>query len=182
MPAPRIFASQSEPRAQWTHVLASVLALSGPQHRVALMREFLDEDIPGVETAIVREFAPAGDDVIDIVVQDRDKAWAFAVQTSLAFQGDIQGRLSHAATSLSDYGRVIVMGITPNSETQLSLFNTSNPKHQPLMSVIDLLNKKIGKNKVKFATQSTGRQWKMKQEKLSKSFTTRIDEIITIQL
>jgi len=77
---------------------------------------------------------------------------------------------------------VIVMGITPNSETQLSLFNTSNPKHQPLMSVIDLLNKKIGKNKVKFATQSTGRQWKMKQEKLSKSFTTRIDEIITIQL
>ena len=77
---------------------------------------------------------------------------------------------------------VIVMGLTPNSETQLSLFNTSNPKHQPLMSVIDLLNKKIGKNKVKFATQSTGRQWKMKQEKLSKSFTTRIDEIITIQL
>ena len=112
MPAPRIFASQSEPRAQWTHVLASVLALSGPQHRVALMREFLDEDIPGVETAIVREFAPAGDDVIDIVVQERDKAWAFAIQTSLAFQGDIQGRLSHAATSLSDYGRVTVMGIT----------------------------------------------------------------------
>jgi hypothetical protein len=76
------------------------------------MREFLDEDIPGVETAIVREFAPAGDDVIDIVVQDRDKAWAFAIQTSLAFQGDIQGRLSHAASSLSDYGRVTVMGIT----------------------------------------------------------------------
>lgn len=112
MPAPRIFASQSEPRAQWTHVLASVLALSGPQHRVALMREFLDEDIPGVETAIVREFAPAGDDVIDILVQERDKAWAFAVQTSLAFQGDIGDRLRHAAGHLSDYGRIIVMGIT----------------------------------------------------------------------
>lgn len=77
---------------------------------------------------------------------------------------------------------VIVMGITPNSETQLSLFSTSNPKHQPLMSVIDLLNKKIGTNKVKFATQAMGRQWRMKQEKLSKSFTTKIDEIITIQL
>lgn len=77
---------------------------------------------------------------------------------------------------------VIVMGITPNSETQLSLFSTSNPKHQPLMSVIDLLNKKIGTNKVKFATQAMGRQWRMKQEKLSKSFTTKINEIITIQL
>ncbi|ENA1802751.1 Y-family DNA polymerase [Flavobacterium psychrophilum] len=77
---------------------------------------------------------------------------------------------------------VIVMGLTPNSETQLSLFNSSNPKHQPLMSAMDRMNKKIGSNKVKFATQSLGRQWKMKQEKLSKSYTTRIDEIININL
>ncbi|RZL40305.1 MAG: Y-family DNA polymerase [Pedobacter sp.] len=69
---------------------------------------------------------------------------------------------------------VIVMGLTPNNETQLSLFNASNPKHQPLMSVVDKLNKSYGKNKIKFGNQSLGRQWKMKQEKLSKSFTTRI--------
>ena len=77
---------------------------------------------------------------------------------------------------------VIVMGLTPNSETQLSFFNTSNPRHQPLMSVVDKLNKSYGKNKIKFANQSLGRQWKMKQEKLSKSFTTRIDEIITVKV
>ncbi|HCE54834.1 MAG TPA: SOS mutagenesis and repair protein UmuC [Lutibacter sp.] len=77
---------------------------------------------------------------------------------------------------------VIVMGLTPNSETQLSFFNTSNPRHQPLMSVVDKLNKSYGKNKIKFGNQSLGRQWKMKQEKLSKSFTTRIDEIITIKV
>lgn len=77
---------------------------------------------------------------------------------------------------------VIVMGLTPNNETQLSLFSVSNPKHQPLMSVIDKLNKSYGKNKIKFATQSMGRQWKMKQEKLSKSYTTRIDEVITINV
>jgi DNA polymerase V len=75
---------------------------------------------------------------------------------------------------------VIVMGLTPNNETQLSLFNTSNPKHQPLMSVIDQLNKSYGKNKIKFGNQSLGRQWKMKQEKLSKSYTTRLDEIIEV--
>lgn len=77
---------------------------------------------------------------------------------------------------------VIVMGLTPNNETQLSLFNTSNPKHQPLMSVIDKMNRSYGTNKIKFGTQSLGRQWKMRQEKLSPSFTTRIKDIITIKL
>ncbi len=76
---------------------------------------------------------------------------------------------------------VVVLGLTPNSETQLSLFNTSNPKHQPLMSVIDKLNKSYGKNKIKFGSQSLGRQWKMKQEKLSPSYTTNIKDIITVK-
>jgi DNA polymerase V len=75
---------------------------------------------------------------------------------------------------------VIVMGLTPNDQTQLSLFNTSNPKHQPLMSVVDKLNKCYGKNKIKFGNQSLGRQWKMKQEQLSKSYTTRIDEVVVV--
>ena len=77
---------------------------------------------------------------------------------------------------------VIVMGLTPNKETQLSLFSTSNPKHQPLMSVIDKMNQSYGHNKIKFATQSLGRQWKMKQEKLSPSYTTKLNDIITIKL
>lgn len=77
---------------------------------------------------------------------------------------------------------VIVMGLTPNNETQLSLFSASNPKHQPLMSVVDKLNKSIGQTKVRFASQSMGRQWKMKQEKLSASFTTKLKDVIQIQL
>ena len=77
---------------------------------------------------------------------------------------------------------VVVMGLTPNSETQLSLFNSSNPKHQPLMSVIDKMNTNFGTNKVRFATQSLGRQWKMKQEKLSKCYTTKVDEVISITI
>lgn len=77
---------------------------------------------------------------------------------------------------------VIVMGLTPNNETQLSLFNASNPKHQPLMSVIDKMNRSFGKNQIKFGTQSLDRQWKMRQEKLSPSYTTRIKDIITIKV
>lgn len=77
---------------------------------------------------------------------------------------------------------VIVMGLTPNNQTQLSLFSSSNPKHQPLMSVVDKLNKSIGQTKVRFASQSVGRQWKMKQEKLSPCYTTKMKDIIQIQL
>lgn len=77
---------------------------------------------------------------------------------------------------------VIVMGLTPNNETQLSFFDTSNPKHQPLMSTIDKLNLSYGVNKVKFGNQSLGRQWKMKQEKLSPRFSTNINEIISVKV
>ncbi len=77
---------------------------------------------------------------------------------------------------------VIVMGLTPNSQTQLSLFEASNPKHQPLMGVIDKMNSSYGHNKIKFATQSLGRQWKMKQERLSPCFSTKIRDIITINI
>lgn len=77
---------------------------------------------------------------------------------------------------------VVVMGLTPNNETQLNLFSTSNPKHQPLMSVIDKMNLSYGDNKVKFGVQSLGRQWKMKQERLSPKFSTKLKEVITIEV
>jgi len=76
---------------------------------------------------------------------------------------------------------VIVMGLTPNNETQLNLFKTSNPKHQPLMSVIDKMNQSYGNNKIKFGVQSLGRQWKMKQNRLSPKFSTLLKDVITVK-
>ena len=75
---------------------------------------------------------------------------------------------------------VIVMGITPETTKQFTLFSSENPKHLPLMKTIDGLNKSIGQNKVKFASQDLGRTWKMKQEKLSSCYTTKLSEIIEI--
>jgi len=75
---------------------------------------------------------------------------------------------------------VIVMGITPENAKQFSLFTKENPKHIPLMKTIDSLNKTIGQNKVKFASQDVGRTWKMKQEKLSPRYTTKLSEIIDV--
>lgn len=76
---------------------------------------------------------------------------------------------------------VIVMDITPEESKQINLFENSNEKHQPLMSIMDKINKSIGMTKVKLASQDIGRTWKMKQEKLSPRFTTRIAEIIKIK-
>ena len=75
---------------------------------------------------------------------------------------------------------VIVMGITPENTKQFTLFSKDNPKHIPLMKTIDSLNKSIGQTKVKFGSQDIGRTWKMKQERLSPRYTTKLTEIINI--
>lgn len=75
---------------------------------------------------------------------------------------------------------VIVMGLTPNNEIQLNFFTSQNPKHKTLMKTMDDLNNSMGQKKIKLACQDLSRTWKMKQEKLSPRYTTRLDEIITI--
>lgn len=75
---------------------------------------------------------------------------------------------------------VIVMGLTPEGQNQLTLFKKPNPKHVPIMKIVDRMNKAYGNNKIKFGSQSLGRQWKMKQEKLSPRYSTNLNEIITI--
>ncbi|WP_417857278.1 Y-family DNA polymerase [Xanthomarina gelatinilytica] len=75
---------------------------------------------------------------------------------------------------------VMVMGLTPEGTKQFSLFSAENPKHQPLMHIVDRLNGTYGNNKIKFGGQSLGRQWKMKQERLSPRYSTNINEIIAV--
>lgn len=77
---------------------------------------------------------------------------------------------------------VMVMGLTPDSQKQYTLFTKENPKHIPIMNVVDRLNAAYDNNKIKFASQSLGRQWKMKQERLSPRYSTNINEIISIKV
>ncbi|MGM0933118.1 MAG: DUF4113 domain-containing protein [Bacteroidota bacterium] len=65
------------------------------------------------------------------------------------------------------------------SEIQVSLCSKEDPRYHILMKTIDRLNKSET-GKVKFAGMDPGRTWKMKQERLSKRYTSRIDEIIRI--
>jgi DNA polymerase V len=75
---------------------------------------------------------------------------------------------------------VIVTELTPENEKQLNFFSSENPKHKALMNTIDNLNNSIGQKKIKLACQDLDRTWKMNQEKLSPRYTTRLNEIITI--
>jgi len=49
------------------------------------------------------------------------------------------------------------------------------------MNTIDKINCSIGQQKIKLASQDQGRTWKMKQEKLSKRFTPRLEDVILVK-
>ena len=76
---------------------------------------------------------------------------------------------------------VIVTGLVPTDNHQLDMFARENPKHQPLMKAIDDLNNKYGNQKLKLANQDLGKTWKMRQDHLSKQYTTQFNEILIIK-
>ena len=76
---------------------------------------------------------------------------------------------------------VIVTGLVPTDNYQLDLFNAEHPKHKPLMSAIDNLNKKYKDHKIRLGNQDLERIWKMKQERLSPRYTTNINDIIVVK-
>ena len=76
---------------------------------------------------------------------------------------------------------VIISGLVPNDNFQLNLFSSENPKHKPLMSAIDKLNKKFKSDKIKLGNQDLKRTWKMRQERLSPKFTTNIKDVLIVK-
>ncbi len=77
---------------------------------------------------------------------------------------------------------VIVSDITPAGESQLNMFTGVNPKHNPLMKSIDSVNRIYGKPIVKLAVQDLKRTWKMNQHMLSPRYTTKLSDIITVNV
>jgi len=75
----------------------------------------------------------------------------------------------------------IVMGLDSSKNYQLNMFENENPKHKYLMKTIDFIQRKEGQSKIKLASQDLRKRWKMKQEKLSHSYTCKINEIINVK-
>jgi DNA polymerase V len=78
---------------------------------------------------------------------------------------------------------IIVSDIVPQSQQQLSLFdNLDREKHRQIMSSIDIINNKMGKDKVRLAVQGHQKRWRLKQERLSPCYSTRINDALTVKI
>lgn len=77
---------------------------------------------------------------------------------------------------------VIVMDIVPETSIQANMFyDLDQDKHKKAMVAMDQLNGRFGKNLVKIGSQGYGRKWKLKQEKLSPCYTTRLEDVLKIK-
>jgi len=75
---------------------------------------------------------------------------------------------------------VVLMNFEKDTEYQQSLFTNSNPRHALLMEAMDHINSKFG-TRIRLAVQDK-KTHKMRQEKLSPCYTTRINDLITVHL
>ena len=73
------------------------------------------------------------------------------------------------------------MGLSPQSSHQFSLFDQNIDKQKKLMRSIDNIYNKYGLYKVRLASQDQKRIWKMKRQKLSRNYTTEIDEVLIVK-
>lgn len=73
---------------------------------------------------------------------------------------------------------VIVQDFSP--EKQANLFEQSDERHAKLMATIDKLNTSYGQQKIRLASQDLDRVWKMRQERLSPCYTTKLSDIIEV--
>jgi len=72
---------------------------------------------------------------------------------------------------------VMAMDLCSQNAVQANLFDTVNREaDKRLMSVLDTVNNRYGRNTLKFAVMGDGKAWKIKQERLSPCYTTRMSD------
>jgi DNA polymerase V len=120
-----------------------------------------------------------------------ERAQDFEAQTmKLDFPTNSAMQLGRAAVQILErihkpgylYKKVVVMlsKISPDNCTQLALFRNEKPLEKHLMKVIDQINRRQGRHTVMFGAQDTKEPIKMKRANLSKRYTTKWDEMLTI--
>ena len=74
---------------------------------------------------------------------------------------------------------VMLSEIVSIEGVQTDLFSTSqaSPKSSALMTAMDSINRKMGKESIKLASEGFTRPWKMKQGNKSPSYTTKWGDI-----
>ena len=111
------------------------------------------------------------------------EALPFATNSTLTISNAAVSLLKKLHESGERYSKagVIVTGIIPENQKQFHLFEEENPKHLKLMQVIDAYHKKTGERKIRLGNQDLQKTWKMKQNHLSKKYTTNFNQILEIK-
>jgi DNA polymerase V len=80
---------------------------------------------------------------------------------------------------------VVFYNLSKDTGVVVDLFDSQNleeiKKHDELMTVLDKTNKRFGRDKVKLASAGMKKNWYAKSDLSSKRFTTRWDELLTVQ-
>ena len=78
---------------------------------------------------------------------------------------------------------VIVHDIGKIDQIQLNMFDrVDRSKRRNLMTSYDVINSRMGRDTVRLAVQGFDRKWKMRQERLSPCYTTRMTELLEVKL
>ena len=78
---------------------------------------------------------------------------------------------------------VIVWNICREHEIQGNLFDPVNrEKQRKLMEAIDAINLRNGHNTIRVATQGYSRSWHLKNEHISRQYTTNLDQAIRVKI
>lgn len=92
--------------------------------------------------------------------------------------------LKQIYTANFNYAKVGVMlgELMPASGVQTDLFSRTqiSNKSEELMTAIDKINRKMGKESIKLASEGFKKPWKMKQENKSPSYTTSWEQLVGV--
>ena len=78
---------------------------------------------------------------------------------------------------------IILSNLVCENNVQQSLFDVGDTENDKIkMNLLDTINKRCGKNTLRFASQGYKHEWKAKQNNLSKKYTTDWKEILKINI
>jgi DNA polymerase V len=77
---------------------------------------------------------------------------------------------------------VVVMDMVPGTQIQLGMFVRHNhEKEKKLMDSMDSVNQCFGREMVRFGVQEFDEKWKLKQDHLSRSYSTKLNQSIKVK-
>ncbi len=76
---------------------------------------------------------------------------------------------------------LIAMDLIPETEVQTSLFDTANSiRDKRMMDTLDAINKAMGKETLRMATQGFEKRYRLRAEHLSQAYTTNMQQLLKI--